>query len=191
MGELNVSLVAVDRKIWSGTATMVVAKTLEGEIGILPQHEPVLALLADSPVRITTTDGRVISAAVHGGFFSVDSDNVAILAETAELGGEIDVDRAREALDRAKAAGADTPDELAAIQRAETRLKVALVRPAQGRGVRHRRRPPRRRLTAPRTSAARTSRGRSPAGGSGLVVCRGRDRAWRKPGSACMSCSSA
>ena len=48
MGELNVSLVAVDRKIWSGTATMVVAKTLEGEIGILPQHEPVLALLADS-----------------------------------------------------------------------------------------------------------------------------------------------
>lgn len=126
MGELNVSLVAVDRKIWSGTATMVVAKTLEGEIGILPQHEPVLALLADSPVRITTTDGRVISAAVHGGFFSVDSDNVAILAETAELGGEIDVDRAREALERAKAAGADSPEELAAIQRAETRLKVAL-----------------------------------------------------------------
>ena len=46
------AVVAVDRKIWSGTATMVVAKTLEGEIGILPRHEPVLALLADSPVRI-------------------------------------------------------------------------------------------------------------------------------------------
>jgi F-type H+-transporting ATPase subunit epsilon len=106
---------------------MVVAKTLEGEIGILPQHEPVLALLADSPVRITTTEGRVISAAVHGGFFSVDSDNVAILAESAELGGEIDVVRAQEALDRAKAAGADTPDEVAAILRAETRLKVALA----------------------------------------------------------------
>jgi len=126
MAELNVSLVAVDRKIWSGTATMVVAKTLEGEIGILPQHEPVLALLADSPVRITTTDGVVISAAVHGGFFSVDSDNVSILAESAELSGEIDVDRARLALERAKAAGADTPDEVAAIERAEVRLKVAL-----------------------------------------------------------------
>jgi F-type H+-transporting ATPase subunit epsilon len=87
----------------------------------------VLALLADSPVRITTTDGRVISAAVHGGFFSVDSDEVAILAESAELGGEIDIVRAQEALDRAKASGGDTPDEIAAIQRAETRLKVALA----------------------------------------------------------------
>ena len=127
MAELNVSLVAVDRKIWSGTASMVVAKTLDGEIGILPQHEPVLALLADSPVRITTTDGRVISAAVHGGFFAVDSDEVSILAESAELGGEIDVERARLALERAKAAGADTEDEQAAIARAETRLKVALA----------------------------------------------------------------
>ena len=127
MGELNVSLVAVDRKIWSGQASMVVAKTLDGEIGILPQHEPVLALLADSPVRITTTDGRVIIAAVHGGFFAVDSDDVSILAESAELSGEIDVVRAQEALDRAKAAGADTVDEMAAISRAETRLKVALA----------------------------------------------------------------
>ncbi len=126
MGELNVSLVAVDRKIWSGTASLVVAKTLEGEIGILPQHEPVLALLADSPVRITTSDGRLITAAVHGGFFAVDSDNVSILAESAELGGEIDVVRAQEALERAKAAGGDTDDEKAAIQRADTRLKVAL-----------------------------------------------------------------
>ncbi len=126
MAELNVSLVAVDRKIWSGTATMVVAKTLEGEIGILPQHEPVLALLADSPVRITTTDGHVITAAVHGGFFSVDSDEVAILAESAELGGEIDVARAQEALNRALAASADSPEDRAAIARAETRLKVAL-----------------------------------------------------------------
>jgi F-type H+-transporting ATPase subunit epsilon len=127
MGELNVSLVAVDRKIWSGTASMVVAKTLDGEIGILPQHEPVLALLADSPVRITTTDGTVISVAVHGGFFSVDSDHVSILAESAELGGEIDVERARLALERAKASGDETPDELAAIMRAETRLKVAMA----------------------------------------------------------------
>lgn len=127
MGELNVSLVAVDRKIWTGTASMVVAKTLEGEIGILPQHEPVLALLADSPVRITTTEGRHIVAAVHGGFFAVDSDNVSILAESAELSGEIDVERAQLALERAKAAGADTADEMAAISRAETRLKVALA----------------------------------------------------------------
>jgi F-type H+-transporting ATPase subunit epsilon len=84
-------------------------------------------LLADSPVRITTTEGRVISVAVHGGFFSVDSDEVAILAESAELGGEIDVERARLALERAKATGGGTADEMAAIARAETRLKVALA----------------------------------------------------------------
>ena len=125
MGELNVTLVAVDRKIWSGTASRVIARTLDGEIGILPQHEPVLALLADSPVRITTTAGDVIEAAVHGGFFAVDRDNVSILAESAELGGEIDVVRAREALERAKAAG-DDDEAKAAQERAETRLKVAL-----------------------------------------------------------------
>ena len=127
MAELNVSLVAVDRKVWSGEAVMVVAKTLDGEIGILPGHEPVLALLADSPVRITTTEGRTISVAVHGGFFSVDSNHVSILAESAELGGEIDVERARLALERAMAAGDDTDDERAAVSRAETRLKVALA----------------------------------------------------------------
>ena len=125
MGELNVTLVAVDREIWSGAASRVTARTLDGEIGILPQHEPVLALLADSPVRITTIAGEVIEAAVHGGFFAVDQNNVSILAESAELGGEIDVVRAREALERAKAAGDDDVAK-AAQERAETRLKVAL-----------------------------------------------------------------
>ena len=94
---------------------------------LAPGEWSVLALLADSPVRITTTEGRLITVAVHGGFFAVDSDNVAILAESAELGGEIDVERAQLALERAKAAGADTEDEQAAIARAETRLKVALA----------------------------------------------------------------
>ena len=125
MAELNVSIVAVDRKVWTGTASMVSATTVEGEIGIMPRHEPVLALLAEAPVRIHGTDGNLITAAVHGGFFSVDSDNVEILAESAELSAEIDVDRARDALTRARTAGTDHPEVVAAIARAETRLKVA------------------------------------------------------------------
>jgi F-type H+-transporting ATPase subunit epsilon len=125
MAELNVSLVAVDRKLWSGTASMVSAMTLEGEIGIMPRHEPVLALLANSPVRIHCTDGNLVTVAVHGGFFSVDSDTVAILADAAELSSEIDVERARDALTRARTAGTDHPEVVAAIARAETRLKVA------------------------------------------------------------------
>ncbi len=119
------SIVAIDRKLWSGTASMVSATTLEGEIGIMPRHEPVLALLANSPVRIHCTDGDLITAAVHGGFFAVDSDNVSILAEAAELSSEIDVERARDALARARSAGTDHPEMVAAIARAETRLKVA------------------------------------------------------------------
>ncbi len=125
MAELNVSIVAVDRKVWTGTASMVSATTVEGEIGIMPRHEPVLALLAEAPVRIHVTDGNLLTAAVHGGFFSVDSNNVEILAESAELATEIDVERARDALTRARTAGTDHPEVVSAIARAETRLKVA------------------------------------------------------------------
>lgn len=125
MGELNVALVSAERLVWRGTAKFVAAKTPEGEIGILSGHEPVLALLVESPLRIETTDGTKIAIAVHGGFFSMDSDTVTIIAETAELAEEIDIERAKLALERAKAAGADEPDEIAAIKRAETRLQVA------------------------------------------------------------------
>ncbi len=126
MGELTVRLVAADRVVWSGTAKSLVAKTFEGDMGILPGHEPVLALLADSVLRIETTEGERITAAVHGGFFSVDSDNVAVLTEIAERSDEIDVARAQNALDRAKANGADDPEEIAAIRRAESRLRAAI-----------------------------------------------------------------
>ncbi len=129
---MTVDLVAVDRNVWSGSATQVSAKTIEGEIGILAGHEPVLALLVDGVVRITTTDGQKLTAAVHEGFFSVDSDIVSILAESAEMAGEIDVPRAEAALERARAAGADDPEEIAAIRRAETRLKVAVGHTAHG-----------------------------------------------------------
>ena len=125
MGELNVSLVAVDGPVWSGAAKLVVAKTLAGEIGILPQHEPVLAVLADGTVRVEPLEGPKLTFAVHGGFFAVDQDNVTILAETAEAADKIDVLRAEAALERAKAAGLDTPDVVAAYHRAETRIRVA------------------------------------------------------------------
>ncbi|MCX6458948.1 MAG: F0F1 ATP synthase subunit epsilon [Actinobacteria bacterium] len=125
MGELLVDLVAVDRQVWSGQAKIVVAKTVDGEMGILPQHEPVLAVLADGTVRLETLDGKRMVFAVHGGFFSVDRDRVTILAESAEASDEIDVVRAESALERARAAGLDSPEEVAAYHRAETRLRVA------------------------------------------------------------------
>ena len=130
MAELQVAVVAVDHKVWSGVAKSVVAKTPEGEIGILPGHEPVLSLLVDGVVRIETTDGAKVSVAVHGGFFAVDSNEVKVLAEVAELDSEIDVARSQAALDRAS--GSESPEEIAAYRRAETRLKAAAETTASG-----------------------------------------------------------
>lgn len=123
---LKVAVVAVDRPIWDGTATTVVAKTVEGDIGLLPGHEPLLALLADGPVRVDDTDGAARLFAVHGGFISMDSNRIAVLAETAEAADEIDIERAKAAKARAEAAGADEPNEIAALKRAEIRIDVAM-----------------------------------------------------------------
>jgi F-type H+-transporting ATPase subunit epsilon len=130
--ELQVAVVAVDRSVWVGAAKSIVAKTTEGEIGIMPGHEPMLSLLVDGLVRIEPVDGERVVIAVHGGFAAMDSDNVRILAETAELASDIDVDRAKKALDRALAAGEDSPEALAAAHRAETRMKAAAAVTASG-----------------------------------------------------------
>jgi F-type H+-transporting ATPase subunit epsilon len=123
---LQVELVAVERKIWSGEATMVIARTTEGELGVLPGHAPLLGQLAEGGVvtiRTGSGDGDVIVAA-HGGFLSVTERGVSILAETAEISTEIDVERAREALRRAEEAG-DDPEALDAARRATSRLRAA------------------------------------------------------------------
>jgi len=126
MAELNVQLVAADRAIWSGSARMVIARTLDGDLGVLPGHALLLAELADGVVAIRTSEGASVIAAVHGGFISVTDDGVSLLAESAELAEEIDVERARRALDRLAAESGDSSEErLADAQsRAETRLRA-------------------------------------------------------------------
>jgi F-type H+-transporting ATPase subunit epsilon len=100
VAEMTVELVAVERRLWSGQATAVFTRTVEGEIGILPRHIPLLGqLIEDCVVRIDTTEGEQVLAAVQGGFLSVTGERVSILAETAQLGKEIDVAAARAQLD--------------------------------------------------------------------------------------------
>lgn len=123
---LTVAVVSAERALWKGTAKSLVAKTPEGDIGILPGHEPVLALLLDSALRIEEEDGRKLVVAVHGGFFSVAGNDVNVIAEVAELAEDIDLDRAKAALARAQA-GEQDEDALDAIQRAEVRISVAGV----------------------------------------------------------------
>ncbi|GAA0208936.1 F0F1 ATP synthase subunit epsilon [Actinomadura nitritigenes] len=124
MATLKVGLVSPEREIWSGEAKMVVAQTIEGSLGILPGHAPVLGVLLDgSVVTIEPADGgERVSAMVGSGFFSVAGDEVAILAEQAEIGEEIDVQHARQALEDALSAGGEdaTPE-----RRARARLRAA------------------------------------------------------------------
>ena len=100
MATMQVELVAVERPIWSGPATMVLARTTEGEIGILPGHEPTLAILEPGwVVRIKPEAGGEVRFAVHGGFLAVREGTVSILAEAAE---EINLASAREQLAEAE-----------------------------------------------------------------------------------------
>jgi F-type H+-transporting ATPase subunit epsilon len=82
---LKVSVVAADHEVWSGDASMIVARTVEGEIGILPGHEPMLAILASGEVRVTLSSGEKIVAEAADGFLSVANDVVSIVARKAEL----------------------------------------------------------------------------------------------------------
>ncbi|WP_433194956.1 F0F1 ATP synthase subunit epsilon [Nocardia sp. CA-107356] len=107
MSEMSVDLVAVERLLWSGQATFVSAQTTEGQIGILAGHEPLLGQLVEGGiVSIVPTEGERITAAVHGGFFSVTATSVRVLAESAEFADEIDVEAARRVL-----ADADATEE--------------------------------------------------------------------------------
>ncbi|WP_136055022.1 F0F1 ATP synthase subunit epsilon [Microbacterium sp. K24] len=82
---LNVSLVSADAEVWTGEASLVVAKTVEGEIGFMTGHEPVLAILAEGEVRITQLDGTKVLANAQDGFLSMEGDTLTIVAGNAAL----------------------------------------------------------------------------------------------------------
>ena len=82
---LKVSLVSADAEVWSGEASIVVARTVIGEIGIMAGHEPLLAILGEGEVRVTTTDGNVVTANAADGFLSVEHDTITIVARNAAL----------------------------------------------------------------------------------------------------------
>ena len=85
MADLTVTVVSADEQVWSGQARMVVARTKDGEIGILAGHQPLLGILAAGEVRVTAADGGRITANAEDGFISVENDTVVIAARAAEL----------------------------------------------------------------------------------------------------------
>ncbi|HEX7535412.1 MAG TPA: F0F1 ATP synthase subunit epsilon [Dermatophilaceae bacterium] len=84
MSQLHVELVAADRKVWEGDAKQVSARTIEGELGILRGHTPLLGVLVSGDVRIETMSGQIHSATIDNGFLSVDHDRVTIVAEVVD-----------------------------------------------------------------------------------------------------------
>jgi len=130
---VRVELVAPDGEVWSGRARMVIAKTLDGDIGILTGHPPVLGILAEgSLVRILDAedagDQKEMLAAVSSGFLAVRDDRVSVLARQAQLGTRVDTTEARAQLDAAlKAAEGQPPGE---EEPAEVRYSRALLRAA-------------------------------------------------------------
>lgn len=81
----NVSLVSADAEVWSGEASLVIAKTVEGEIGLMTGHEPILAILAEGQVRITKVDGTKVLANAQDGFLSMEGSELTIVAGNAAL----------------------------------------------------------------------------------------------------------
>ena len=96
---MKVALVAADREIWSGEATQVNARTLEGDIGIMAHHTPLMSVLDEGQVDVRTVDDGHWVAAVDGGFISVANNEVRLLCEHAEISFESNYDEAKRLLD--------------------------------------------------------------------------------------------
>lgn len=128
---MRVELVAADRLVWSGDATQVIARTTEGDVGVLPNHAPMLSLMVDGVVDVTTAEGETWIAAVDAGFLSVAGNRISILSEHAEMAHDIDLEKARHDLERAEQAGQNSDEasqEAAAASSrawAEARIRAA------------------------------------------------------------------
>ena len=133
MANLHVELLMPDRSLWSGEAGMVIAKTADGDIGVLPGHAPVFGILSPgSLVRIREIPGTEsptdeVRAAVRDGFLSVTNNRVSILASTGELAADVDVPATQSDLTDATsaAASAAAAEESVEVRYARARLRAA------------------------------------------------------------------
>ncbi|MCL2678941.1 MAG: F0F1 ATP synthase subunit epsilon [Dehalococcoidia bacterium] len=131
MAKLKLDIVTAERMVYSEDVDAIIAPGIDGELGILPQHAPLMTMLKPGELLVKQA-GTEVLLAVSGGFLEVRPDHVIVLADTAERAEEIDLARAEEARQRAEKSRAEAPmgaeSQLAAeaaLQRALLRLKVA------------------------------------------------------------------
>jgi F-type H+-transporting ATPase subunit epsilon len=131
VASIRLDIVTAERSVYSDDVAMVIATGVEGQLGILPQHAPLMTILKPGELRIKR-GGEEILLAISGGFLEVRPDRVVVLADTAERAEDIDTlraeaarEKARETLAGKKAPGFDEAVAEAALQKALIRLKVA------------------------------------------------------------------
>ncbi|GBD11970.1 ATP synthase epsilon chain [bacterium HR23] len=137
MPTMRLEIVTAERVVFSDDVDLVVAPGIEGELGILPHHAPLLTILQPGEIRVVKA-GQEQFLAVSGGFLEVLANKVTILADACEYAEEIDLERARRAMERAQQALAtrqadvDLAQAMAALRRAQVRIAVARRRRAGG-----------------------------------------------------------
>ena len=130
MAIINLEIITAEREVFSETVSVVVAPGTDGELGILPDHAPLLTTLQPGELKIIK-EGQESFIAISGGFIEVLGDKVIVLADTAERSEEIDIDRAEKALQRANErveeaqSDIDLERAVASLRKSHTRLKVA------------------------------------------------------------------
>ncbi len=125
---MQVEVVSADRVVWSGKVTNIIAKTVDGDIGILPNHAPVLAMLVPGAVEIFCEDNSREIVAVDGGFLSVAQERVSILSEYATMANEVSLRDAEKELADAQArldAGDEDEDTRKTYSRASAQVRAA------------------------------------------------------------------
>jgi F-type H+-transporting ATPase subunit epsilon len=124
----RVEVVSPERVVFSGETTQIITRTIGGgEIAFLPGHAAFLGALTENHTRVWLSDGTVMNLAIHGGFVEVSNDVVTLLSDGAELGSEIDIERARRALERAEELmrTENSTEVEASLRRAHARLAAA------------------------------------------------------------------
>ncbi|MEI6742170.1 MAG: ATP synthase F1 subunit epsilon [bacterium] len=124
----RIEVVSPERVVFSGETTQIITRTIGGgEIAFLPGHTAFLGALTENHTRVWLADGTIMNLAIHGGFVEVSNNVVTLLSDGAELGTEIDIERARRAVERAEEQmrTENSTEVEASLRRAHARLAAA------------------------------------------------------------------
>lgn len=128
MNKVKIRIVTPKREMYNGEADMVIFRTVNGDVGVMHGHIPLITVLGYGMLRIIDNNETVKTASMFGGFVEVDNEGVSILADTSEWADEIDVQRAEEAKSRAEQRLGGTKIDDFDEKRAELALKRAIIR---------------------------------------------------------------